>query len=294
MRNTTKKLRDHDNTWYLFLLPTILGLLLFTAYPILESFRLSFFKSNGTIEEFIGLQNYTYIFNNDLFWKTVWNTFYITFFQLLIGIPIAYIIACIINELKICKNFIKSLFFIPYITPVVASATVFLFVLHPSGLLNSFIGLFGVEPINWLLYPTTAQWGTIIFSNWQALGFYIIIILANLQSIPTELDKAAQVDGATKIQIWWHITTPLMKGTFRFLIIMGWISGLQRFSDVYVLGGAQGSPARSLFTIVGFIYERGFGSFEFGVASAAAYVLFAIIAIFTIVNMTLTNLKKEQ
>ncbi|OON99329.1 MAG: sugar ABC transporter permease [Epulopiscium sp. Nele67-Bin004] len=294
MQKSSKRITDNDNSWYFFLLPTIIGLLLFTAYPIMESFRLSFFKSNGTMEEFVGVQNYIYVLNNDLFWTTVWNTFYITFFQLLLGIPIAYVIACIINQLRIFNNLLKSIFFIPYITPVVASATVFMYVLHPDGILNGFIGLFGIEPINWLLYPNTAQWGTILFSTWQHLGFYIIIILANLQAIPEELDKAAQVDGATKLKIWWYITTPLMKGTFRFLIIMGWINGLQRFADVYVLGGPQGSPARALFTIVGFIYERGFGSFEFGVASAAAYVLFAIIAVFTAINFTITNLKKEQ
>ncbi|ONI38298.1 sugar ABC transporter permease [Candidatus Epulonipiscium fishelsonii] len=289
-----RKLSDNDNTWYIFLIPVLLGLIFFTIYPIIESFRLSFFKSNGITEEFVGLKNYNYIFSNELFWKATWNTFYITFFQLIISLPIAYVIACLINEIKIGKNILKSLFFIPYVTPVVASATVFLFVLHPDGILNNFLVLLGFDPVNWLLNPISAQWGTIIFSSWQAMGFYIIIFLANLQTISEEYAKAGQVDGANKFQIWWHITTPLMKNTFIFLIVMGWISGLQRFSDVYVIGGPQGSPARALHTIVGFIYERGFGSFEFGVASAAAYVLFTMIAIFTAVNMFLGKTKKES
>ncbi len=289
-----RKLKDNDPMWYWFLVPVMVGLVLFTGYPIVESFRLSFFKSNGTIETFTGLSNYTYVLQNDLFWKATWNTFYITFFQLIIGIPLAYVIATVINEIKIGKNLLKSLFFIPYVTPAVASATVFLFVLHPEGLLNMFLGHFGIDAVNWLLDPLSAQWGAIIFSVWQNIGFYIIIILANLQTISSEYYEAGRVDGASNFKLWLHITTPLMKGTFGFLIVMGWISGLQRFSDVYILGGVQGSPARALHTIVGFIYERGFGSFEFGVASAAAYVLFAIIGIFTIINMMVTKLTNKD
>lgn len=295
-KNVSKKrtLKGNDARWYWFLAPVIFGLIVFMAYPILESFRLSFFKSNGTMESFVGLKNYIYVLKNELFWKSVWNTFYVTLFQLIIGLPLAYVIATAINEIRWGKNLLKSLFFIPYVTPAIASATVFLFVLHPQGILNSLLGVFGIEPITWLLNPATAQWGAIIFGTWQNLGFYIIIILANLQTISPEYYEAAEIDGASRIKSWIHITTPLMKNTFIFLLIMAWIGGLQRFSDMYILGGSQGNPARALNTIVGFIYESGFGNFEFGVASAAAYVLFGIIAIFTIVNMKVTKFTKEE
>lgn len=289
-----KSLKGNDWRWYLFLVPTLLGLILFTLYPILESFRLSFFKSNGTMESFVGLKNYIYVFKNELFWKAVWNTFYISFFQLAITIPVAYVIATLINQIRWGKNLLKSLFFIPYVTPAVASATLFLFVLHPQGILNNFLGVFGIEPITWLLNPLSAQWGAILLGVWQSIGFYIIIFLANLQTISPEYYEAAQIDGASRLKSWIHITTPLMKGTFAFLLVMGWIGGLQKFSEMYILGGAQGSPARSLHTIVGFIYERGFGSFEFGVASAAAYILFGIIALFTIMNMKITKFNNKE
>ena len=280
-----------EGIWYLFLLPTLIGILLFMMYPIIDSFRLSFFSSNGTIERFVGLKNYSFILKLDIFWKSVFNTFYISFFQLLITVPLGFIISCLINNAKKCQNILKILFFIPYVTPSVAAATLFLFILHPQGLLNSFLGLFGINPVVWLQNSTSARWGAIMLGGWQYIGFVIIIFLANLQAIPLDYYEAATIDGASKFQSWRHITIPLMKKTFAFLITTGWISGLQRFTDVYILGGLQGSPARSLHTIVGFIFERGFGGYEFGVASAASYVLFLIIFIFTIINMKLTKME---
>ncbi len=292
-RNLPLKLKRKNPgvIWYIFLLPTLLGILLFNLYPILESLRLSFYYSNGTIERFIGLENYRFILNLGLFWKSVYNTFYITFFQLLITVPIGFIIACLINDLTWGKNLMKILFFIPYVTPSVAAAMLFMFVLHPLGLLNSFLGVFGIQPVVWLENTVSAKRGAIILGSWQSLGFIIIIFLANLQAIPIDYYEAALIDGSKKIQSWRHITIPLMRGTFSFLAVIGWINGLQRFTDVYILGGLQGSPARSLHTMVGFIFERGFGGYEFGVASAGSYILFFMILIFTAINIRLTRMK---
>lgn len=283
--------RNSQAVWYLFLLPAILGILLFMLYPVIDSFRLSFFSSNGTIEKFIGLKNYKYILSLDVFWKAVYNTFYIAFFQLLITIPIGFTIAVVINNTKWGQNLFKVLFYIPNITSVVAAAMVFMFVLHPIGLLNNFLGIFGIPPIAWLSNPTSARWAAIILGSWQSLGFIIIISLANLQAIPIDYYEAATIDGSTGLQSFKHITIPLMKGTFAFLTVMGWINGLQRFTDVYILGGLQGSPARSLHTMVGFIFERGFGGYEFGVASAASYILFFLVLMFTFINVKLTKMK---
>ena len=113
--------------------------------------------------------------------------------------------------------------------------------------------------------------------------------LAYLQTIAQEYYEAAYVDGCGRWQAHVHIPFPQMKSAFAFLTIMGWITGMQRFTDVYTLGGMTGSPARSLHTIVGFIYERGFGNYEFGVASAASCILFVIILLFTLLNMKLTG-----
>ena len=283
------KKRETGIIWYLFLLPTLSGVLLFMAYPIIEVFRLSFYQSNGTMESFKGLANYQYILENDIFHTAIFNTFFITFFQLLIAIPLGFLIALAINSISRGKNFLKALFFIPYVTPAIAAGTLFLFILHPDGILNEFLGWFGVEPISWLETGVSARFGAVILSIWRSMGFNVIIFLAYLQTISPEYYEAAYVDGCSRWQAHRYITFPQMRDAFAFLIIMGWIGGMQRFTEVYALGGVTGSPARSLHTIVGFIYERGFGNFEFGIAAAASCILFVIILAFTFLNLRLTR-----
>lgn len=289
-----RTLRDKrfNPIWYVFLLPTLLGVLLFMAYPIIEVFRLSFYQSNGTMETFNGLANYQYILGNDTFRIAIFNTFFITFFQLLIAIPIGFLIALAINSIAHGKNFLKALFFIPYVTPAIAAGTLFLFILHPDGILNTFLGWFGVEPISWLENGVSARFGAVILSIWRSMGFNVIIFLAYLQTISPEYYEAAYVDGCSRWQAHCYITFPQMRDAFAFLIIMGWINGMQRFTEVYALGGVTGSPARSLHTIVGFIYERGFGNYEFGIAAAASCILFVIILAFTLLNLRVTRGKE--
>ena len=279
-------------TWYLFLLPSILVLILFMTYPILDSLRLSFYKSNGAAESWVGLRNYVRIFSSYSFWRALYTTMYIGLFKLLIAIPLGFFIAYQINNLRFGKNLFKIVFFIPYITSVVAAGMIFLFILHPGeGLLNSFIGLFGIPPQLWLAEPTSARWGTILLTVWHWLGFVIIICMANLQTIAPELYEAAQIDGANEWHTFWAITIPKMTSCFAFLLVMGWISALKIFTEPYSLGRGTGTPAGALMTLSGFIYDRGFQGTEFGYSSAAAYVLFFIILIFTRINMKISKME---
>lgn len=281
--------RQSSVAWYLFLLPTLLGIAVFMVYPLLESLRLSFTK--GTSERFVGLENYASVLESGTFWYSVYNTLYITVFQLLIAIPLGFIIACLINHLRRSSNFFKVLFYLPNVTSIVAAATVFLALLHPDGPLNYVAQLLGFEKIVWLSQPLSAKWGAIILSVWHWLGFVIIINLANLQAISSDYYEAASIDGASSFKQWLYITLPNMVGSLTVLFIIGWIGGLQRFSDAYMLGGLQGSPARSLHTVVGFIFERGFGGYEYGLASAASYILFFFILVFTYINTKVTKMK---
>lgn len=278
--------------WYLFLLPSILGILLFMLYPVLDSFYLSLTNSNGTIASFVGFRNYGNILGDGTFWKAMYNTFYLSFFQMLISIPLGFALASLINSVKVASSFFKVLFFIPYLTPIVATAMVFMFLLDPNqGAVNYLLSQLGLPTSSWLSDPATAKWGVILLGTWSGLGFIIIICLANLQAISPQLYEAARIDGASEWQQWLHITIPNMRGTFVFFIITGWIGGLQRFTDVFILGGATGSPDGSIQTIVSYIYEHGFQGFNFGVASAATYILFAIILIFTYLNLRISKMK---
>lgn len=281
--------RQPTLAWYLFLLPTLLGIAVFMIYPLAESLRLSFTK--GADEHYVGLENYASVLESGTFWYSVYNTLYITVFQLLIAIPLGFIIACLINNLRRGSNFFKVLFYLPNVTSIVAAATVFLAVLHPDGPLNYVVQLLGFEKVVWLSQPLSAKWGAIILSVWHWLGFVIIINLANLQAISSDYYEAASIDGASRFTQWLYITLPNMLGSLTVLFIIGWIGGLQRFSDAYMLGGLQGSPARSLHTVVGFIFERGFGGNEYGLASAASYILFFFILVFTYINTKVTKMK---
>ena len=287
-----QKKRKSQWTWYIFLIPSFLGILLFMIYPIAESLRLSFFKSNGTIETFTGLANFRTVLTSGPFWNSVWNTFYIGIFQIIITIPLGFIFATLINSVSKGKNFFKVLYFLPNVTSIVAAAMIFQFVLHPEmGILNYILGSLGLPTPGWFSDPDTSKWGVILLAVWHWIGFVIIICLANLQAISTEMYEAAKIDGASGIQQWLFITIPNMTGTFAFLLITGWIGALQRFNEVYVVGGPNGSPARSIQTMGAFIYERGFTGFEFGIASAATYIMFIIILIFTFINLKVSKMK---
>lgn len=263
-------------------------------YPIVESFRLSFFMSNGVDEKFIGIANYVQLITKEkVFWKAVLNTFYMGILQLIIAIPLGFIIATLINNLKKGQDLFKVLFFVPHITSMIAASMVFMYLFHPEfGPVNNFLVSIGLSKIKWLSAPGTAQWAVVILAIWNWLGFVIVIFIANLQTIPAQLYEAAEIDGATSMQKWMYITIPKMMPTFSFLFIMGWIRTLQRFGETYALGGLQGSPVRSLYTIVGFIYERGFGGQEYGLSAAASYVLFVIILLVTVINMAINNRQK--
>lgn len=287
-----QKKRSSQWTWYIFLIPSFLGILLFMVYPIAESLRLSFFKSNGTIETFTGLANFRTVLTSGPFWNSVWNTFYIGIFQIIITIPLGFIFATLINSVSKGKNFFKVLYFLPNVTSIVAAAMIFQFVLHPEmGILNYILGSLGLPTPGWFSDPATSKWGVILLAVWHWIGFVIIICLANLQAISSEMYEAAKIDGASGIQQWFFITIPNMTGTFAFLLITGWIGALQRFNEVYVVGGPNGSPARSIQTMGAFIYERGFTGFEFGIASAATYIMFIIILIFTFINLKVSKMK---
>lgn len=286
------RIRKKQLIWYVFLIPCFLGILLFLAYPVIESFRLSFFRSNGSIERFIGFDNFIYILTSKVFWNSAWNTLFIGFFQMLITIPLGYIFATLINSMFKGKNFFKVIFFLPNITPIVAAAMIFSFVLHPElGIVNYALDSLGLPTPNWFSDPSTSKWGLIALASWHWIGFVIIICLANLQAIAPQMYESAKIDGANWLQQFIYITTPNMGSTFTFLIITGWINALQRFNEAYVIGGASGSPSRSIQTMGSFIYERGFDGFEFGVASAATFVMFVIILIFTLINIKATRMK---
>ncbi len=282
--------------WYSFVAPFFLVLAAFTGYPILEAFRLSFFNSNGLIEEWAGLGNFAFLLRDRTYWNAVANTITIAFLALPIVIVLAVLLAVLVNGARLGQNGFKVVLFAPWVTTVVASAAIWAYLFHPDpdkGLVNFALGLVGIGPVSWLAHPATSRWAIVVFDVWRTTGYAMVLFLAGLQAIPREYYEAAAIDGAGPVRAFRSITIPLLRPIFVFVIITGLISGMRRFSDVYMFGGVNGSPARSIQTVVLYVYEYAFAGRFFGVAAAAAFVLFVIILAMTLINMRLLRATED-
>jgi len=276
--------------WYVFVAPTFILFGLFVAYPTLETFRLSFFQEVATRQEFVGALHYLRLLGNQVFLAALVNTAFLGILFLMIIIPLGFVMASLLNNLRVWPNLFKAVYFLPQITSTVAVALVFSYVFQPNwGLVNGLLRQLGVEPLPlWLAEPryvlTGSRSAVTILAVWVALGYYMLIFQAGLQAVPAELYDAAVVDGAGPLQTWWLITLPSMRPTFIFLYITGTIEAMSRFSDLWMLGGPAGTPARSLQTIVMYIYQTAFESNDFNLASAAAVILFVVVLLLTMIN----------
>ncbi|GGE03076.1 carbohydrate ABC transporter permease [Paenibacillus nasutitermitis] len=283
---------------YLFMLPLIVGIVVFSIYPMINAFILSMHRSaSGTGGDWVGWANYEFVIADSSFWKSLYNTLYMGALSVLSGVVFSFILATLINNLVSTrlKNVFKAIFFLPNVVSAVATSIVFTFLFYPSreGLLNYFVGWLGMEPIGWFTDPTFAPLSIVLMNLWSALGYNTIIFIAGLQGVPGDLYEAADVDGATPLRKWFYITIPYMRSIFVFMIIIGIINSMKRFTDVWLIGGTAGNPGGSLLTSVLYIYRNAFLSSQMGVASAASYILFIFILLLTVI-MLMFNRKKNS
>lgn len=273
---------------YLFLTPLLIGIAVFSIYPIVESFRVSLYHHNGVRGIWAGWSNYAFIMQDSSFWRALRNTVVLGVLGLGIGLPVSFIVASLINSIRLPRLsvLLKALYFIPNVTSTIAASIVFLLLFYPTekGIVNTALGWFGIAPLGWLADPGYAKISVILMDTWHGLGYSVLIWLAGLQAISRDLYEAAEVDGARKLQQWWYITIPGMKPVIFFMVVMGTINAFKRFSDVFVIGGPDGNPGGSLFTLMLYVYRYGFYTYEFGKASAAAYVIFIFIMLVTLLN----------
>ena len=287
-----------DFIWYVFIAPTFLMFGLFIAYPTFETFRLSFFREVATKQVAVGFLQYSRLLASDIFLNSLLNTALLGAAFMLLALPLSLVLATFINNLRVASNFFKVIYFLPQVTSTIAVALIFSYVFQPNfGLVNGALRALGVQNLPlWLADPRLDLTGSramaTILAVWVALGYYMLIFLSGLQAIPTEYYDAAVVDGASPLQTWWYITIPSLRPTFIFLLITGTIDALSRFSDLWMLGGPGGTPARSLQTIVMFIYQSAFESSDFNLASAATVILFFVTLLVTLFNFRAT-LSKE-
>jgi multiple sugar transport system permease protein len=285
--------RRFSNTagWYLLILVPLLGTILFNVYPLIKTIIDSTLNMQ---QQFIGFTNYEIMFSNTEFKQSVANTFYMGILGVVINIPLAFILANMLNNIPRGQNTFKVFLILPMITSIVTVAILFKFIFSPdpASMANYVLSLFNIEPFAWFSDINSSRETVVMMSIWKHLGFNVILFFAGLQTIPTELYEAAKIDGANERQRWIYITIPCIRNTFIFVYLTSCIAALKSFADVYAVSGEYGDPGGSLFTIILFIYRNSFSTLfskDVGIASAASVFLFLLILVITVINYLLTE-----
>lgn len=270
---------------YLFIGPNLAGFIILTLLPIIFSLVLCFSEWNmvggiGDIK-FVGLRNFTDMFKDVWFTDSLKNNIIFTCISVPVSVSTALLIALLLNKMVYLKNVLRTLFFIPYVTNVVAICLVWMMLFQPSyGPINGFLKAVGMSsPPGWL---SSNYWALVVIAMvhiWIFTGYNMVIYLAGLQGIPVELMEAADIDGATGAGKFFHITLPLLSPTTFFILITGLINSFKVFAPINIM--TQGGPGTSTTVLVYQIYVSAFRFFKMGYASAIAWVLFIIIFIIT-------------
>lgn len=275
----------------LYLTPWIIGFILFVGGPIFYSMYLSLTKYNVLRPpQFIGLQNYIFAFTNDsLFLPSIWRTFYFALLSVPLGMVLSLFIAVLLNQKVIGVAVWRTMFFLPTLTPLVAAALLWRWMLNPDvGLVNYLLSRVGIDGPGWLASTTWAIPALALVGLWASVGgAQMIIFLAGLQDVPVELLEAAEIDGAGVIRRFWHVTLPMITPTIFFNLVLGIIFALRTFDIAFV--ATAGGPARATWFISLHIYENAFVRFDMGYASALSWVFFVIVFTLTLLQFGLSR-----
>lgn len=281
--------KSQIRTAYIFLLPGLLGFLVFVLYPVIASFVLVFLEWDGLTEmKFVGLDNYARLFKDETFKISLFNNLHYTGVTVPITITFAIFLALAMNTKVKGIGVFRVLYYLPNITAPIAIGIIWVTIFASNGPLNSFLRFIGMkQPPGWL---NSSDWALIaveIVAIWRSMGYYAIILLAGLQGIPGQLYEAADIDGANWFYKFRKITIPMLSPTIFFCIVMNIIGSFQVFDTIMAM--TQGGPGRATNVLVYNIYRMAFQQWKFGYASAMAYVMFVIILFFTLIQFRWQN-----
>ncbi|WP_231516905.1 carbohydrate ABC transporter permease [Sporolactobacillus terrae] len=268
-----------------FASPWMIGFLVFSAYPIVMSLYYSFTKFNILQSpQWIGLTNYQHMIHDPLFWRSLFNTFYITIFGVPLSIVLGIGAAVLLNQKVRGVGIFRTLMFLPTIVPPVAVAIVWMFILNPDyGLLNALLSFFHLPQPGWLADPGYSKASLLLMVLWQS-GQIIVIMLAGLQDVPKSIYEAAEIDGASEWMKFRRITLPMLSPVIFFNVVIGAINFLQFFTQAFVVAPkALGSPAHSTLFYTTYIYQNAFQYMNMGYASAMAWGLLILTLVLTFV-----------
>ena len=270
---------------YLFLLPALIILAVFFFIPFFQTIGLSFFDYSKSIynPDFAALKNYAEILHNPVFYKVMINTL----IYLVVAVPVLVIfplfLAVLINQKIRGITLYKILIYLPVIVSIVVAAIAFKWLYAQEGILNYMMQVLHLQPIGWLTDPKFAIYSVIIVTVWKGIGYYMMIYLASLMSVPKELYEACDIDGANFWQKHLTVTVPHLMPTIALVTTISSISAMKIFAEIYVM--TKGGPLNSTKTIVYYIYEKAFENLDLGYASAMAVILLVIVMIFSLVNI---------
>lgn len=277
---------------YAMLAPNFILFLAFVVYPLLWTMQFMFCEYNGiSAAEFIGLDNFVRAFQDELWWNAVLNTFKIAFLKLLIEMPLALVLAVILNQKLKGRGFFRGAFFLPTVTSMATMSLVFSFMFSPyNGIVNMLLKNWGLiqENISFLETPTSALVTCVIVSVWSVFGQNMLLILAGLQNIPEDIYESAALDGANSFQTFFRITVPMIMPMFRIIMMLAIIGSLGIFESIFVLTG--GGPSRATEVMAINIYNHYFSAStvpEYGYGAALSFISSIIIGVVTLVYLKL-------
>ncbi len=288
-RGRTGRQRRNLIAGYAFLIPNLAGVLVFSLFPIATTLYLTFTAWDlSSTPQFTGLQNFITMVQDDLFWKTIGNTFYYTFVAVPVAVFLAFWLALLLDrKMKGVLSF-RVIYFLPHVTLTVAASIVWAWIFQPEyGLINYALSHINIDGPYWLTDSRWAMISIIIMSNWKGIGYAMLIFLAGLQGIPPELLDAATVDGATPWRKLRHVKAPLLTPTIFFVLTTSFIGAFQAFDQFMIM--TQGGPAFATTPLVLYIYQKGFNQFYMGYATSMATILFLCILAFTLFQWQIAN-----
>lgn len=273
----------------LYLLPMLVITITFNIWPIINSFLMSLYTKYDFYTDKVsawGFDNFVYLWNDPDFHLALRNTLVFVVGVVPITVILSLIIALLLNQVKIISGFFRTVYFLPFVTSTVAIAMVWNWMFHSNyGLINYFMGWFGIHPINWLTDPHYALLALIIMSIWKSLGFNIILFLVGLNNIDHGYYEAAEIDGANARQRFWNITIPMLSPITFLVSVNGIIGSFKVFDEIFALFQGTPGPGKADLTIVYYLYQKFYTEYKYPIAAASGVVLFFLILLVTLVQL---------
>lgn len=284
-RGTRSLTRRHSLIGFLFAVPALALFAMFAIYPAIQVFALAFFDYSLTsAPEFVGLKNFAYLSSDPRFLEATGQTIFYAVGTYGTALLLALLLAQVLSQKLFGAGVVRLLWFLPLATSWVAASIVWRVVLHPDGMLNQLLGL----DLQWLTSSSYARWALVIMSIWKETGFFLILFLAGMSSLPQDVYEAARLDGAGAVRRFWSVTLPLLRPITLVCVIMAILRGVQAFSPQKVLtNGAFGTEVINLF-----VYKTAFESARMGRASAVAVIMF--IALLAIALVQIRALRRKD